>query len=307
MPNGYMFFDDETANSGQRICQLAYEITDNDFNRIAKPVTQLIDPESAFEPMTIRCHRVRKADVVGKPNMKTFCDTSSFLISLERYTFVAHNAAGADLHHIEKSLRAYGIAMPSVSFIDTMPMAVEHLRVGSLRAACDHYGIKIDNHHDAMCDATACKELFEKMSFEYGVPAGCEWGSEQTPATSKKGYGHQPACPSGLGHVHGTDVTIEEVLTELASMGLRGNPADIDSLIGMKLVVTGAVPGYVGNSIEEYLKAKGAHPQNNVGKFTEYLAIADNAGPSKLEHAKEYGTKVITVGELLSVIDERAL
>ena len=99
MTKGYMFYDDETANSQQLICELAYTLTDFDGKQIGDPVVQRINPESKFDWYNIKTNHIKASDVEGCPTMEQFCRTSSFLQDLADYVFVAHGAKGSDLHH----------------------------------------------------------------------------------------------------------------------------------------------------------------------------------------------------------------
>jgi len=305
MAKGYMFYDGEIANSAQRLCQVAYILADEKGNQIGEPVVSLIDPESEWQKMTYRHHRVRPNDVAGAPNFLEFCEQTGFIELLEQYIFVAHNAKGADLYHISKSLMAYGIEMPEVEFIDTMEYASAFVDLLALKKVCAHFGIPLEKHHDALCDAFACKGIFEELrkigDLEETVWLGKASGSPRRAHKSSKHYG-------GLGVTNGDGRPLEEVLDEFEAMGLRGNPDDIDNLNGMRIVVTGIVPGYPGDGvIEAALREEGAvmPKKPRVIQSTEYLAIGCNAGNTKLDKAKLLGVPVITVGELLEVLDRQ--
>lgn len=90
MTIGYMFYDDETANSAQRICQVSYQLTDLEGNPIGEPVSQLIDPECEFDRMNMRIHHITSEKVQGMPTIAEFCESSGFIDLLADYTFVAH-------------------------------------------------------------------------------------------------------------------------------------------------------------------------------------------------------------------------
>lgn len=251
MTKGYMFFNAETANSEQRICQLAYILTDFDGNPIEEPVVQLIDPECEFNPRNVRVHHITGDDVAGKPNIADFCKENNLIQLLSDYVFVAHNAKQADRHYLYKSLRAYGIEMPAITLIDTMQAAANHLSFGRLADVCAHYGIELGKHHDAFCDASACRDVFYKLAEEGAALDPTEWvpGSKST-----RGVTYTSKPTDGLGFTNGTHQPIEEILEEFDSMGLRWGPDDVDSLENLRIVVTGLVPGYPGDAIELELK-----------------------------------------------------
>lgn len=299
MHKGYMFFDAETANSAQRICQLAYVLSDFDGNQIGDPVVQLIDPECEFDARNVRIHHITGDDVAGMPNIAEFCKSNGFTQLLGEYVFVAHNAKQADRHYLYKSLSAYGVEMPVISLIDTMQVASSCLSIGRLVDVCAHYGIAIEKHHDALSDALACRDIFYRLSGEYDMPEPIEW----IPGT-KPSHGSYTARPiDGLGFTNGTHQPIEEVLDEFESMGLKWGPNDIDDVDGLRIVVTGTVPGYPGESIENELKKLGAKPSHNVGNKTQVISIGHNAGMKKIDPARERGLPIMAVADLLEVID----
>ncbi len=299
MHKGYMFFDAETANSAQRICQLAYVLIDFEGNQIGDPVAQLIDPECEFDTRNVRVHHITGDDVAEMPNIAEFCEGSDFIQLLEEYIFVAHNAKQADRHYLYKSLSAYGIEMPVISLIDTMQVASSCLSFSRLLDVCAHYGVIIEKHHDALSDALACKDIFFRLAAEYEIPEPIEW----TPGT-KSSNGSYTARPiDGLGFTNGTHQPIEEVLDEFEAVGLKWGPNDINDVNGLRIVVTGTVPGYPGESIENELKKLGARPSHKVGDKTQVISIGHNAGMKKINPARERGLPIMAVADLLEVID----
>lgn len=297
---GYLFYDDETANSRQRICQVGYLLTDFDGNPIDGPVNQLIDPEDEFGWYETKVvHHITAADVEGAPNFARFCEESGFLGLLSDYVLVAHNALGADCHHIEKSLAAYGIAMPEIECIDTKKLAVEHGLDAGLEALCRGFGIEVGNHHDALSDARACAAAFWRMREAFG---DADAGTYEAGRRSAKRGGVRMRF-EGLGRVNGSDRRIEDVLEEAGREGRRGDLGTIDDLAGLRVTVTGIVPGYTREQVRALLKGLGVKVGSSVGKKTRYLAVGDNAGQSKIDAAAKLGIELVSVGELMEALD----
>lgn len=71
----------------------------------------------------------------------------------------------------------------------------------------------------------------------------------------------------------------------------------------VRVVVAGAVPGYDRDGIKTALKNADAKAAGSVSGKTQYLAIGNNAGQAKLDAAEERGMPVISVGELLEVLN----
>lgn len=190
--------------------------------------------------------------------------------------------------------------MPTITLVDTMQAAANHLSFGRLVDVCAHYGIEMGRHHDALCDAIACKDVFYKLAAEGAVLDPIEWA----PGTKST---HGTACSSklidGLGFTNGTHQPIEEILEEFDSMGLKWGPDDVDSLENLRIVVTGLVPGYPGDAIELELKSQGAKTAKSVSGKTQVIAIGHNAGMSKINPAKEREIPIMAVADSLEVLD----
>ena len=292
---GYLFWDDETANPQQRICQAGYCLTDLEGNAVGEPVCQLIDPESAFSSRNVAVHRITSGDVAGMPTFARFYEERGLGTLLESNYFVAHNAKGADLHHFRKSLAAYGIDMPEIEFVDTMQIAIGKELPAGLEDLCRELGIAFSGHHDALADALACRDAYWAMG-------GAEAEAYAPSATGSRSRGSRREF-SGLGLVNGSERTVEEVLDEFEGLGLRGDPLEIETLDGLRVVVSGVVPGYNRDGVKRALRDAGVKCSSSISGRTQYLAIGDNVGQSKISDAKERRTSVITVGELFDVLN----
>ncbi|WP_346697426.1 exonuclease domain-containing protein [Thermophilibacter mediterraneus] len=292
---GYLFWDDETANPQQRICQVGYCLTDLEGNPVGEPVCQLVDPESEFSPFNVRVHHIAPGDVAGAPNFARLYEELGLGRLLEGNYLVAHNAKGADVHHIRKSLAAYGMEMPSVELVDTQQVAIGRGLPASLKDLCRELGVELRGHHDALADALACRDVFWVMG-----GGDAEAYSPAAPRTAGRRRGREF---SGLGYVNGSEETVENALEALQERGLRGDPFEVETLEGLRVVVSGIVPGYNREGIKAALVAAGAKVSGSVSGRTQYLAIGDNVGRNKLDKAGELGVPVITVGELLDVLN----
>lgn len=297
---GYLFWDSETANPQQRICQVAFILTDFDGNRIQETVCRAINPESEICWWSKKNLGIDWDSLPAMPTFAQFCEEVGLLGLLRDYILVAHNANGADVHHIKKSLAAYGIEMPAVEVVDTMLVSRRHGLPGAVGDLCDHFGIAIDAHHDALCDVEACLSIFEKLSREFGNPEPAEWSScSNSSSRSKRVF-------TGLGLVNGSQEAIEDVLRRAEAEGLRGDAHEIESPVGLKVRVSGVTPGYNREEILLALKACGMKAaEGKPGKNTRYLAIGDNVGQSKLDAVFKGSSpaKIVTTGELLEVMN----
>lgn len=76
--------------------------------------------------------------------------------------------------------------------------------------------------------------------------------------------------------------------------------AGTNKLQGLSFVITGTLP-VPRTTAQEFLEGNGAHVGSSVSKKTDYLLAGEDAG-SKLEKAREVGTKIITWDDLQKMI-----
>lgn len=76
----------------------------------------------------------------------------------------------------------------------------------------------------------------------------------------------------------------------------------VGSLSGKSFVITGTLSGISRDEAADKIRSLGGTFQSSVGKNTTYLVAGGKIGKSKLEKAKKFGTKVITVTEFLEML-----
>ena len=303
----YLFYDDEYANSNQYICSVGYVCTDEHGNELFRNY-ELIDPECDFGFFETQKHGLTRADVAGKMNFREFCEDTGLINLLERCIFVAHNAKGADLHHIRKSLAHYGLDMPRIRVIDTQDLAsrITAFEGESLEAACAFYGIPLEEHHNALEDAVACCDIFWRMQED--LECGCN-AEDYVPGVSG-GRAPRRNRPNGtLGLVNGSEQTIEELLDEFDSLGLLADVNEVVELGPCAMKFSGVANGMSSSEIEIALQAKGYGSGANKtvtgkpGRRTAFFAIGDNVGASKIDAAKDNCVHVVALADFLDALD----
>jgi DNA ligase (NAD+) len=73
-------------------------------------------------------------------------------------------------------------------------------------------------------------------------------------------------------------------------------------LAGARFAVTGSLEGMGRDEAADRIRALGGIFQSSVGKDTDYLIAGGKVGASKLEKARQYGTKIINEQELLELL-----
>ncbi len=203
MVTKYLFIDCETANPQGKICSIGYFVDD-----AADGHYTLIDPEDDFFWFNTRINHIEQKDVAGKPTFPQFCEESDFLSLLEDYVVVGHNVANADLHYIRKTLAAYGIAMPRVSYVDTYAMAL-----------ADKRGLQANSRTSALRLGSTCPTTttHSQMPGHAARSSTC-WPT--TAAARKQQLGRDmPSKSEGRGHRHSRRVNWPDEQDEPASRG----------------------------------------------------------------------------------------
>ena len=74
------------------------------------------------------------------------------------------------------------------------------------------------------------------------------------------------------------------------------------ALAGMTIVVTGTLPNYSREEIQDLIEKNGGKASGSVSKKTSYVVAGEAAG-SKLTKAQSLGVPVLTEQELLELIE----
>lgn len=130
----------------------------------------LVNPEDDFDGINISIHGIRPEDVEREPALETLWPL------IEPYfsdgLLLAHNAL-FDLPVMRRALERQGVYAESWRYLCTLEKARRHIpkyAFGSHRldALCEGLGIQLECHHNALCDALACANLFEYLKARYG-------------------------------------------------------------------------------------------------------------------------------------------
>lgn len=91
-----------------------------------------------------------------------------------------------------------------------------------------------------------------------------------------------------------------------AGLQLEVDPESVkpkgDKLKGMSIVVSGVFQSFSRDGIKEVIEINGGKASGSVSKKTSFLLAGEEAGPSKLEKAKELGVKIITEEEFKQLL-----
>lgn len=160
------FFDVETPNCRQdSICSIG--IVYEDENGCIKDYYSLVNPECEFDPMNTRIHGISSSSVINAPTFPEIWDKINKVFS--NCLIIGHNVR-FDLSCIKKSLMAHGIEAQNPFFADTLDISrtlVQGTNNHKLNTLCNFFKIELVNHHNALEDAKATLDLYNKLADTY--------------------------------------------------------------------------------------------------------------------------------------------
>lgn len=172
---------------------------------------------------------------------------------------------------------------------DTLRMLKQHGETdNSLTSACQRYGVRHGEAHDALSDAMACAGLYVRM-LEAGV---CEDAARMNPDSEKK---------SNIRSVKHDISAYSEPIDE--SMRIPSKYFN-----GISVCITG---NEYRNSDELYafMHQRGAVAKSSVSSVLDWLVLGPDGQKSvgKIRKAKDLGVRIMQLDELLRLIEEETL
>lgn len=274
--------DVETAtNRPYSICQVGLVVVSN--GKIIKEICRLVQPpDNAYSRWNTLIHGIG-ADITS--DIPIFPEVWP---AIERYLdgqlVVAHNAA-FDSHSLKKTLKFFGLKEPAWQWDCTLR------RSGlNLKSACEAYDIALDRHHDALCDARACANIYIKL-LEKAVP-----DLSRISAKSKRDpYSFE-------GH--------ERICGDLLKPELE-NADPASPFFNKKVVFTGVLNRLHRHEAARRAKEMGADIDTGVTRKTDFIIAGRAPGLSKIRKAEKYNSEgfhitILTEDEFLDLIDYEA-
>ncbi len=154
----FVAFDVETANQNWgSICQMGLvRVIDGEIVERASWLCRPPEGIDEFDDFNVDCHGITADKVAGEPAVgELFERFTEFVGDLP---IVAHNAY-FDASALRYAALASGQKVPHIAFACTLAAArAADLGVTNHRlpTVAEHFGVALDNHHDAAADAEAC-------------------------------------------------------------------------------------------------------------------------------------------------------
>lgn len=165
LPKRFLALDVETTGRGKqdRVWELAVCCFED--GKLVWERVRRFDPERKLEWGAVRITGVKAEDLRGEPPFANFAHKVHALLTGE--VVVAHQLH-FDRRMLTQEFARVGLEWPKTAAeICTLNLARPVMKKAGKRAGlnvcCEHFGIKLDNHHAAGDDARACGELLVKL------------------------------------------------------------------------------------------------------------------------------------------------
>lgn len=252
----FVAIDVETAH-GKRwsICQIGLAIVEN--GEITQTVSKLVrPPQNEYAIVNMNIHGITPVMTENAPVFSEVWDEIHPLIHGKR--LVAHNAS-FDINCLEQALNFYSLPIP------TMECDCTYSRTGyKLSEICEAYGIELNKHHNAACDAEACARIY--LNLLNGVNPDL---TKITPRAEKPAIFFQPE-----GH--------EQLCGSVLKPDLEH--ADCNSpFYAKKVVFTGVLKSIARKEAAELIQKMGADIDTTITKRTNFVITGSAPGPSKMK------------------------
>lgn len=267
----FIAFDVETATGDPAsICQIGYvKVKNLEINESNSFLIQ--PPGNEFRALNSNIHGISALDTANSPTFPKVW--KKIRKEFKRNILIAHNAS-FDANALVSALELYDLEVPKLNILCTY-----ELTSLKLKSLCQSLNVCIDNHHDALCDATACANCFIKILN----------GIEPNQSLIIEEEKSNPFQPRGHEKLQG------DILKPNLNIENKDNP-----FFSKKVVLTGVFESMTRQEAANIIKNLGADIDTGVTKRTNYLLAGSGAGPSKLKKVDEYnknGAEIVIIRE----------
>ncbi len=274
----FVALDVETATSKGGVCQLG--LVEIKAGQIVKERSYLISPpRNEYEIKNIRIHGITPEATASCFHLPAFWEEIKDII--DNKVIVGHNIS-FDINALDKDCYTYGLEPLDYSR-DECTCAL-HNRA-KLVDVCDHYGIDLGVHHDALSDARASALCYLKY-----LASGAKDPQVEKKDRSAKMF-------DNLAISHDTLVQDLESCTRTDTI-----------FYDKKVVITGIFQNYPKREdLAALLKSYGADINTSISKKTDIVVVGAAAGPSKLNKIADLNSsgcniRIVNEDELYTLI-----
>lgn len=209
-------------------------------------------PNNAYDRQNIAIHRIFPSQTENEPTIEAYYNQIFNL--LDGSYVVAHNAS-FDRSVLTESLEYYGLKVPSIKDWQ----CTYAIAGGTLEDCCKKFAIDLNNHHDPLCDAAACAQLYIKLAEL----------ARKSPAEKKKDKESEIAS---------------KIDTLLSGIELP----DESIFVGKNILITGVFHNFLERELLcGILKKCGAKVKSSISKKTDIVIYGEMPGPSKMDKIQQ--------------------
>lgn len=164
---GLLFLDAEWANpKNKSLCQIGFIYRDLDTGS-EEERSILIDPRDEFDEDFVAVHSIDASKVEGCPDFPQVWQ--EIYHYFDDSVVVGYNLRGGALDAIQRNLSRYGIAVPTIRFIDTISVAernVDKTEIINYSRPMIHRFFDIISYkiYKALDDAKGCRSIYDRMA-----------------------------------------------------------------------------------------------------------------------------------------------
>lgn len=302
----FIAIDFETATSKRYPCQLGIVVVKNGI--IVERINRLIQPpNNRYTQNCINIHGITPNKTLDSPTFEVVWEEIKDYF--EGNFIVAHKTV-FDLDVLEKVLLYYNIPHPFF-----MGNACTYQLSGlSLENACAKYGVNLCNHHDGLCDAEACANLFLKYlkgEFHQDEPQvtkiiedyDVDYNQfDDSPTTLIEDVNHFNA----RGYKSFLDKCANNDPFSCFTDELLNGVPKLPEFEDKRFLITGGTI-FDRDRTYQIIKQLGGKKSSTVNKLLDFVILGDEPGPKKLEQLEElknegYRIKEITDLEFVELL-----
>lgn len=294
----FVAIDFETANNNySSACSIGLAAVKN--NEITEKYYSLIQPSDLkFSDKNTEINGITADDVKDAPLFPEIWE------NIEKYfqnnMLIAHNAI-FDMTVLKNCLLEYNLDIPNFDYLCSIPISTRACRgekIGqSLKDRAAHFGIKIENHHNSLCDAEICAKLVlecvkikKRKSFE-------SYCNTYTSLPIKHFKDLKPQKEFKKSHSKFNRINIADIVTSKESFDTS------HALYGKNVVFTGDLKTLDRRTAMQKVVDLGGIVKSGVSSKTDYLVVGvqdrslvgDDGMSAKEEKAYELKEKGIDI------------
>lgn len=297
----FIAIDFETATTKRMPCQIGIVVVKE--GTIVEKISKLIQPPgNRYSDQCVKVHKITPEITKRSPTFdQVWNDIKSYF---EGNFIIAHNAS-FDLDVLKKSLHAYNIPHPI--FMGTS--CTYELSGMSLVDACNTYNIPLCSHHDGLCDAEACAQLFLKyLNGEINNIASKSniENYESIRPLDKQIFNNPHHNFDSIGYTSFLEECSQNDPLKDFNLDLISSLQPLSEFINKRFIITG---GTIFNRDHAYqiIEKLGGKKSSSISKSLNYAILGKEPGPKKIEQidslkAEGYNINIISDIEFIELI-----